>query len=87
MASPAQKTLPLDIFFAYILFTVHVETESNSIFNFGSPTRSLATLVANFSSTLGAGWLMSYPHTMSHSFQGLIILTRPIPIPPMSAPG
>ncbi len=43
--------------------------------------------MAAASSTTGGGCVMSYPQTISHSFQGRTIRTSPAPIPPTFEPG
>lgn len=42
---------------------------------------------ASSSETSGVPWAMSKPHTISHSFHGLTMRTRPAPMPPTFAPG
>ena len=51
------------------------------------PRRFLTISFAFSSSTTGGGWLMSYPQTISHSFHGRIMRTRPAPMPPTLEPG
>ncbi len=87
VASPMQNTRPWLIRVAYLLLTVQVDTDCSWIARSRSPTRSRTTFSAKASSTFGAGWLISYPHTTSHSFQRRTMRTSPMPIPPTLDPG
>jgi hypothetical protein len=87
IASPAQNTRPDCRWVAYISLLPHREVPVISTWRSGIPRRLRTICVAAASSTTGGSSLMSYPQTMSHSFQGRTMRTRPAPMPPTFDPG